>query len=388
MPGSQAICPFCNSPAPIPAPLPPSGQIDCPRCGERFPIPTSPGHAIATPPTPVSAPLPVPPSPRRSLPWAWIGGGIVVVLVGLLAWILGGGLDSEPEPSPLGRTSVELPPPIEWASLRWLPDHTDAIIALRPAAALDRLREVDPTLAEQWYAEIPPPFISGIRRLTGREIRDFDETVLALQVHERLLPGAWLILRVSESFDANRLDRNANEVLNQNGKTIYRLGDIPGLTAVYVWLAKPDVLVAALTPEEFASFPNQERTELRHLSQSMRQLISGQIPEHAIVWAVAETAEWPEFIVGIMAPIVLPEVPPEAFPELRQLAISTAAVDEGLSLRLGLRFNETIAQDLAARWTNRYAGTLIEIDQRDEWSSLSITGTPDEFRASFLKVAP
>ena len=365
-------CPYCNAPVPPPRPFPPNRRIICPRCGEQFPVrlPEGEGVEAMTPETPEpadafrEAPAPDPHARQEKALRSIRRTLIVGISLGVLGLLVGLGWTflrprSRPEAPP---TSPEPPrhlAPAEFTGLGYLPDGTDAVVALNLT-----------DLAEQRKGEGTADVRSALRRLgvpesafgwfertTGLRLEEIDQIVVGLRFDQRVLPPqVTLVIHARKPFDAETLlARMKARTFDKGGKTLHsvRLEGQP-LPAV-LWLPSDRVLIAGIAGEDFDAVPNEPRKGIAHLSEPLRDLI-GKLPHDAPVWGVAHSDRWAE----IAKPYLLLAKTKDdsalvgTLEELRSLAFGVS-VGPKPTLSAWVRVN---TEDTAKRWRSWLAGRL------------------------------
>jgi hypothetical protein len=365
---ASPACPYCN------AILPALGGA-CPRCGE----------AIGAAPAPAAVPTPAHPSRRRMLVAVagivLLAGGVWVAVAGH-HHIRGMFVPTTPPAKPVVVAPAEMP------GLGYLPESTEAILAIQVPFLLERL---DPAAQNEPTAALvalglPQQVAEIIDRASAVGLKNVDQLVVGLSFEGHALPPQTVVVvHARQPFDLAAIAGKAKaHELKKDGRTLYaaKAGPIP---EVYWWQAADRVLVATIAAGDFKDVPGLPRAGIDHLRPALSALIRDQVAGDACAWLAASSDNWDKYV----KPYVLFQVPPfagrndlaEPARRLRTVAIS---IPHDPAHRLDARITEKSAEagaELRGLLTERFRDEPVEVSGEAEMCRLQMENEAKHFAA-------
>ncbi len=352
---AATYCPYCNSTVPVPEPMPADGQMDCPRCGERFPIGTL---VPDQPPAPEPEPEPsfAPQSTGGASTSGLLKAGVIVLGLGLVGVMVGLVLQHSDSSDPAQhreRVAAKFAP-AKWQGFRYLPTTTNAVLAVRPAR-LETLFATQPDAEEDNWASLFTQRSNFLNTLTGRGFSTYDQALLGVQVRDAAFPQGFLVLTAEEPLNRQLIQQQAKTPYRAADRLLYPVEAKPASLELRLWLPDdPHTLVASLEGSDFAALPSQARAEPE--VPPLLQDLMAQIPEDSIVWAVADTTRWQTNLllrVGLSG--LLPKLTPEQLDTMESLVLAVTP-DQPVTLQAWLQLEPfTAAEQLRAYLSERFA---------------------------------
>lgn len=369
-----ATCPFCNALIPTAA-----GRTTCPRCGEA--LGTVPGNVPVMPP-------PGPPAtkagahrwtPRR----VGLTALVVVLVVGGVwaAWA-----NRHRIRSPFGPAPPEKPvvvKPAELPGLGFLPESTEAVLAVQVPFLLERLgpgAEQDPARALTTIG-LPESAAELIDQMTAIRLKNVDQLVVGLGFGSHALPPqVILVVHSRQPFDLESVARQSKaHARKKDGRMLY-VGKAGALPEVNWWQASDRVLIATISARDFEGVPNQPRTGIDHLRPALAALIREQVAADASAWFVATSDRWDQYLQPY---VVLPFTPLQGRKDLikpaerlRSFVLSIPNdAEHPIEAQIALKSADAAA-DLRASLAERFQGESVEVTGDAEWARLSVPNDP------------
>jgi hypothetical protein len=235
---------------------------------------------------PTTFPPPVPNVQRRRN--RWLGASVVIVMI--LMAVLGLVVSLQTVAS---RRAHDVKEP-----LGFLPGDTNLLAALlvsqaaREPAGRDFLQQFG--LGESDTAAI------NLERWTGLTRDDIAFVVVGLKVDDRLIPRATLVVQTRQPYAETRLREALKDPQRseRGHKILYRFSPEKGPPAATVWFAGDDVLVLALSPEDFDEVPLVPRSGIDHLPLPVKTFLKDRIEPQTGAWIVGHADHWDKTVVG------------------------------------------------------------------------------------------
>jgi len=289
-------CPFCNT-------LLPSAvggiRVICPRCGESSIPAASEG---ITPQLPLTESTPGPGSikPRccpRSI--IWIAGFVLVTLgLGIAAerWL---NTAHSPADSAPWAADYLVERPVDMPGLGYLPESTEAILAVHLPAATEKFEPDHPDDPRKALSRLglPVNVIDTLDKLSGVGLKNVDQLVVGMGFAKGSFPPQVVVVvhtRTPYDMAALASERDVR-LLKKEGRTL-RAVKAGALPEVFWWSPNNRVLVATLLARDFENVPHQPATGLGQLKPEIANLIRERVAEDAAVWLVASSDRWADHL--------------------------------------------------------------------------------------------
>lgn len=350
-------CPYCNA---LLVPELRQGRVVCTRCGEAV------GAILPAPSVPETGLGLVPGSARRRWP---------LILVGLLTILVGGTLalwqpwDQSPSDPPVLPTTSGVVRPAELAGLGYLPESTDAVLAVQVPALLDALGpEYQDEPARALIAlGVPDTLVQVVEAMTAVGLKDVEQLVLGLGPSKAGFPPQLVcVVRTRGPIDEDDLDRQTRSAgLTKHGRRLHTLKIRPPVNG-YWWAADDRTLVVTLQSDDFEAVPLRPREGIGHLKRELRGLIETEVGADACVWLAADSDKWADYLKPFttwvpFSPVLGRADLVESAARLRSLALSVPAGPEGkVDLMIALKSSEA-ATELRKTLADRFAGESVEV---------------------------
>jgi hypothetical protein len=267
-------CPYCN------ALLSATGW--CPRCDET-------AGDDATTPTRQS-------SRRRQIA---VVVGICLVAGGI--WLVVAGrhhinrfLSPTPAPEPATARPAEMP------GLGYLPESTEAILAIQVPLLLERVGPAakDNPAKALTALGLPASVAEMLDKASAVGLKNVDQLVVGLSFEGHSLPPLMVIVvHARQPFDlaaiASRM--KAHEQKQRDGRTLYSAKASP-LPEIYWWQATDRVLVATILAKDFDTVRAVPRSGIDHLRPALAGLIRDQVAADSCAWFAASSDKWDPYL--------------------------------------------------------------------------------------------
>lgn len=373
-----ATCPFCNALVPANVPVV-AGRVACPRCGEAV----GAGSTAERPMPPAAGTVRPPESGKRGLrrPLA-LAVLVAVVAVGL--WLLWA--NRHRIRSPFGPTPPEKPvvvKPADLTGLGYLPDSTEAVLAVQVPFLLDRLgpdAEKDPATALAAVG-LPRSAADLLDQMSAVGLKNVDQLVVGLGFEGHALPPqVVVVVHTRQPFDLPSIARQTKaHARKKDGRTLY-VGKAGALPEVNWWQATDRVLIATISARDFDGVPTRPRAGIDHLRPGLSSLIRDRVADDACAWFVATSDKWQQYLQPY---VVLPFTPLQGRKDLLKPAerLRSAVVsvpndaDRPVEALIGLESADAGA-GLRAALAERFHGEPVEVTGKDEWVRIQIPNDP------------
>jgi hypothetical protein len=376
-----ATCPFCNALVPATAPFG-GGRFACPRCGETVATAGTATASMGPSDTPVNAPAAGPPRPTRRSMLIGIGLLLAAVVVGLVAANWHRFRSPFGNPTPPAQSVVVKPDDLP--GLGYLPESTDAVLAIQMPFLLQRLGPNagnDPVQALTALG-LPPQAAELLDEATAVGLRNVDQLVVGLGFESHAMPPQiTIVVHAARPFDLDGLARQEKaRPLKRDGRTLYvgRAGPLP---EIYWWKAADRVLVATILAKDMDAVPARPRAGMDHLRPALTGLFREAIAADASAWFAATSDQWDQYL----RPYTLPFIPTPLQgrtdlikPAERLRTITLSVPDDAESkvdVRIGLKSAEAGAT-LRGSLTDRFRGEAVEVSGEEEWARVQLPNDP------------
>lgn len=374
---SVPTCPYCNALVPA-IPSIAAGRVVCPRCGEA--VGTGPAAGVSNQPANTS---PERADSKRLRRRAWVAILAVLVVVG--SWAIWA--NRHHLRSPFGSAPPEKPAvvkPSELPGLGYLPESTEAVLAVQVPFLLERLgpeTERDPARALTTLG-LPESAAELIDQMTAIRLKNVDQLVVGLGFESHALPPqVVLVVHSRQPFDLESVARQTKaHARKKDGRTLY-VGKAGALPEVNWWQASDRVLIATISARDFEGVPNQPRAGIDHLRPALTSLIRERVADDASAWFVATSDRWDQYLQPY---VVLPFTPLQGRKDLikpaerlRSFVLSIPNdAEHPVEAQIALKSADAAA-DLRAALADRFQGESVEVSGEAEWTRLSV---PNDLR--------
>jgi hypothetical protein len=379
-------CPFCNATVPLPATLPATQKVPCPRCGESVPVrPSTLNGAPAGQSVTVSPPVGNQPLPATK---AWSNRKIAATVLGVMALMATISLvyalrttefrrsndhPAGPHVPPL--PAVTATPPTELTGLEYLPANCTAVVGLHVAQALQS--EAGRTLLNR----------SGLAQdgsFLGLKLDTIDHAVLGANL-DRVPPQVTLVVRTRQPYSGDEVRKalQAGREVERGGRTVYRFKLSQG--GLELGLVCPDerTLLVGLV-DDFETVPTQPAKGAERLPAPLRDLMTTRLPGGSVAWAVAHAADHPPAVASLLSGFTAKPSPDiELLGQVRSLALSLRPTD-GVTLNAAVQGRDATATaklgDLLRKW-GEAAEVPVNPAIQGDWVTVTASATPEKWAA-------
>jgi hypothetical protein len=275
-------------------------------------------------------------------------------------------------PTPPAKPAVVKPD--ELPGLGYLPESTEAVLAIQVPALLERLApkaQDDPKQALETLG-LPPQVAEILDKASAVGLKNVDQLVVGLSFEGHTLPPLMVVVvHARQPFDLAAIahQTKAHEQKQRNGRTLYAAKASP-LPEIYWWQAADRVLVATILAKDFESVPGLPRSGIDHLRPAMRDLIRDQVADDSCAWFAASSDKWNQYLWPYT---LLPGTPLfgrtdliKPAERLRTVAISIPHDPEHpVDVRIGEKSAEAGAE-LRGLMTERFRDEAIEVSGEGE----------------------
>jgi hypothetical protein len=376
-----ATCPFCNALVPAGAPVV-AGRVTCPRCGEAL-GPASPAGGVTR-----SEPAPGTPArgerPHRTRRRAVVGLLAIAAVLGGWAAVANWHRIRSPFGLPTPPAKPVVLKPAELPGLGYLPESTEAVLAVQVPFLLERLgpeaRE-DPARALAAIG-LPQSAAELLDRASGVGLKNVDQLVVGLAFADHALPPeVVIVVHARRPFDLEGIARQAKaHPEKRDGRTVYgtRTGQLPEF---FWWKAADRVLVATIQARDFKDVPGQPRTGIDHLRPALAATVRDRIDDTSCAWFAATSDRWDQYLRPYT---ILPFTPLQGRTDLIKPAerLRTVAVsvphdaDRPVDVQIAVKSADGGAA-LRASFGERFQGEAVEVSGAEEWARLSLPNDPN-----------
>jgi hypothetical protein len=315
---------------------------------------------------------------------------VVVVLVALIAVGLWAAWANRHRiRSPFGPTPPEKPvvvKPAELPGLGYLPESTEAVLAVQMPFLLERLgpeAEADPAKAvttlglPEWAAEF-------LDQISAIGLKNVDQLVVGLGFEGHAFPPqVAIVIHSKQPFNLEAVARQSKaHAKKKDGRTLFvgKSGALPEVN----WLQAGDrVLVATILARDFDGVPIQPRTGTDHLRPGLASLIRERVADDACAWFVASSDKWDQYLQPYVYlpfgrnPLQGRKDLLKAAERLRSVAVSVPyEADKPVEVQIGVKSVDAGAQ-LRSGLAERFRGEEIEVGGQDEWARLRMPNDPN-----------
>lgn len=374
-----ATCPFCNALVPANAPVV-AGRVACPRCGETV------GTVGNT--TTSGAPSVVPAaaatrSPRRVAVWALV---LVLAAVGLWAVSANWHRFRSPFGNPTPPAKPVVVKPAELPGLGYLPESTEAVLAIQVPFLLQRLGPEagnDPVEALASLG-LPRAVAELLDEATAVGLKNVDQLVIGIGFESHAFPPQLtVVVHATQPFDLDGLARREKaRPLKRDGRTLY-VGKAGPLPEVYWWKAADRIVVATILAKDMDAVPAQPRAGVNHLRPTLTRLFQDAIAPDACGWFAATSDKWDQYLRPYTLPFSFIPTPLQGRSDLlkpaERLRSTTLSVpndaDQKVEVRIGLKSAEAGAS-LRNALTERFRKEPVEVSGEEEWTRIELPNEP------------
>jgi hypothetical protein len=191
--------------------------------------------------------------------------------------------------------------PAEMPGLGYLPESTDAVLAIQVQRLLERLgpdAQKEPAKALEMLG-VPETLADIIEKASGVGLKNVDQLVIGLGFEKHAFPPEMVIIvHATRPFDLDDIARKAKaRTLKKDGRTLVvaKAGPIPEL---YWWKAADRVLVATILTKDFEGVPGLPRTGIDHLPPTLRALIHEHVADDSVAWLAAASDRWHRYLAA------------------------------------------------------------------------------------------
>jgi hypothetical protein len=374
---ATSTCPYCN------AILSPDALrwAVCARCGE-----TIQGRGIGAP---VGSAAPSreansPPAPRHGGAWKAISVAVVVValVVAFVAWKR---WDRTRSPLSSGTTNDNtIVRPGDMPGLGYLPDSTEAILAVQVPLLMERLGAEaagDPAGALRRLG-VPDAVVETVERLSGVGLRNVDQLVVGFGFEKGSLPPQIVVVaHTREPYDLAAVARRAKARAQKRVHRTLHVASASPVPQVYWWGPSDRVLIGTILARDYDGVPEVPKAGISHLRSDLTRLIADRVAEDACLWLVASSDKWGQHLVPYVA---LPGGPLSGRRDLLRPADRLRAVclsvpfDPAGAIEVFIdRKSADDGAELRAALAERFAGTAVEVDGQEETCHLRTRFDPE-----------
>jgi len=274
--------------------------------------------------------------------------------------------------------------PAEMQALVYLPESTEAILAVHLSAATEKFEPDHPDDPRKALSQLglPGNVIDTLDRLSGVGLKNVDQLVVGMGFAKGSFPPqVVVVVHTRAAYDIAAL---ANErdvrILKKEGRTL-RAVKAGALPEVYWWSPNDRVLVATLLARDFENVPHQPVAGLGQLKPEIANLIRERVAEDAAVWLVASSDRWADHVRPYTFPWgenlgrvnFVPVTPLEGRGDLLDPAERLRSVvlsipqssDRPVDVQVELK-TATAASELRTTFARRFAGDPIEVSGEGE----------------------
>jgi hypothetical protein len=374
---ATSTCPYCN------AVLSPDAirRAICARCGETIPG-RGTGGSVG-PAAPSAGATPQPPA-RRGGSWTAIGVAVVAIAL-VVAFVVWKRWDRTPSPlSPGSANEQAVVRPAEMPGLGYLPESTEAILAVQMPLLTERLGPEaagDPAGALRRLG-VPDAVVETVERLSGVGLRNVDQVVVGLGFEKGSLPPQIVVVaHTREPYDLAAVARRAKaRTQKRDGRTLHVASASP-VPQVFWWGPSDRVLIGTILARDYDGVPEVPKAGIGHLRPDLTRLIADRVAEDACLWLVASSDKWGQYLVPYVA---LPGGPLSGRKDLLRPADRLRAVslsvpfDPAGAVEVFIdRKSGDDGAELRAALAERFAGTAVEVDGQEETCHLRTRFDPE-----------
>lgn len=396
----RVSCPFCNTGLTLPG-APPTGRVQCPRCGESFPVKppgeeTAPGDPVEPGPPPSTNGTPAgharPPSPRAFGAPAFIAAWLAALVLGVVLYTVlrreNGGRPPTPPDTRANKPAVTVPPAAV-PGLAYLPADTAVAFAAQPGA-IAPYAERTQTDPRQLLAAagVPEPVFAALDK-TGVKLDQIDHVAGGLvTAADSAIPRAVVVLALRQPLadeGAFRQALGATRFTAPSGATRDRV-TVGGLPAEMLRI-DPTTYLFGTDGRDLESATKAGGRGPAHLSAGLRESMARLSPA-SVAWVATDardwaanpsvqllaqvrTADWPQRLAGVRAAAAGVSLEPDP-----RLTLAVRAADAQAVKKL----TDGLAKALAGRQS--------VIGSTDDWATAELPFDPKTGAAGLAEALP
>jgi hypothetical protein len=270
--------------------------------------------------------------------------------------------------------ATQVVPPADLPGLGYLPESTEAILAIQVPPLVERLGPEaggDPAQVLR-HLGIPDAVRETIEKVSGVGLRNADQMVVGLGFEKgrSLPPQIVVVVHTREPYDlAGLVHRTKARTLKKAGRTLHVASASP-IPEVYWWGPNDRILIGAISARDYDGVPMTPRAGIDHLRPNLARLVRERVSADACAWLVASSDKWEEYLVPY---VVLPGSPLAG----RRDLLPAASLLRGVSLSVPFnpdrpaelcieRKSASGGEELRAALAERFAGTRTEVSGEGE----------------------
>lgn len=179
----------------------------------------------------------------------------------------------------------------EHPALGYLPDDTDAIIAVNPQVAMQS-KEGQDMIGRLGLGE---GGLLNLEKLTGLKLEQIDDALLGLHLAGKpLLPDIRLVVRTRENYDAedlrNKLGKKSSK---KDGTRAYDVIQPPGVPLEFsLWCASARTFVLCYPPDQMIKVPAEPNGQVDRFVAPIPELLHDRSDRDTFFWIVAHGDDW------------------------------------------------------------------------------------------------
>ena len=391
-----STCPFCNALIPATAAVV-AGRVLCPRCGEAVGTAET-AHGPTTPRAPATTTA----TPDRRSVRRTVVTAVVLVLIALGLWGVSANWDRFRSPfgSPTPPAKPVVVKPAEMPGLGYLPESTEAVLAVQVPFLLQRLgpEAGDDPVQALVSLGLPEQLAELIDEATAVGLKNVDHLVMGIGFDSHTLPPqVTIVVHAARPFDLDGLARQEKaRPLKREGRTLYagRAGPLP---EIYWWKAADRVLVATILMKDMDVVPEQPHAGIDHLRPAVTRQVTEAIAEDACAWFVASSDKWDQYLrpYTISGPFSFIPTPLRGRSDLlkpaERLRTVTLSVpndaDRKIEVGIGLKSAE-LGASLRSTLTERFAKEPVAVSGEEEWTRVQLPNDPTRIGSLVRRLTP
>lgn len=375
---ATSTCPYCN------AVLSPEAirRGMCARCGEAVQ-----GRAIGALVSEQAAPsggATAPSAARRGGPWTVIALAVVAITL-VVAFVVWKRWDRTRSPlSPGSTTEKVVVRPAEMPGLGYLPDSTEAILAVQIPLLLEKLgpEAAGDSAGALRRLGVPDAVVETVERLSGVGLRNVDQVVVGLGFEKGYVPPQIVVVaHTREPYDLGAVARRAKARTQKRERRTLHVASAAPVPQVFWWGPSDRVLIGTILARDFDAVPEVPTVGIGHLRPDLTRLITDRVAEDACLWLVASSDKWGQYVVPYVAfpggPLSGRKDLLRPADRLRAVSLSVPSAAEGLVEVVIDRKSADDGEVLRAALAKRFAGTAVEVDGHEESCRLRTRFDPE-----------
>jgi hypothetical protein len=199
-------------------------------------------------------------------------------------------------------------------------------------------------------------FLDQFEKWIGLHSEDLEVLAAGLKVDDRLLPRLVLVCQTNRPIESGYLQKLEHQAqrLERKHKTLYRLAGQGSSLGYTLFHAAPNVLIAALNPEDLDGVPTTPHPGLDHLPEPIQHLLEHRVTPEAHAWIIGHAENWNRTVAGPLLAKWLGETPEQA---------------AGLqSWGISLRFAEAAHLDAAFHCRDEKSSRTLQVNLKAQWT--------------------